>query len=123
MLFNCSACTALTPEFAERYGSPQDFVWAHDRLGDLPAQWNVCVNYDAPREDAKLVHFTQGVPIWHECADSAYAKEWLEEREDMLRICSWRDIMAASVHARPVLERMMQNYGKAIQQYHAQRQG
>lgn len=114
MLFNCAKCDMLLPEYVQKYASPQDFTWARGEVGDLPAEWNHCSNYDA-MAPAKLVHYTQGVPCWFETSDSDYAKEWRDEREDMLRICAWRDIMATSVHARPVLERMMQAYARSMQ--------
>lgn len=112
MLFNCAKCKVLTPAFVQDYPSPQDFNWASGAVGELPADWNHCVNYDAPGP-AKLAHFTQGMPIWFETQDSEYAKEWMDEMKDMERICSWRDLMAASVHAKPVLEKMLKGYAEA----------
>ncbi len=113
MLFNCSKCKMLTPDYVQNYASPQDFVWANGKVGDLPKEWNHCVNYDSPRPDAKLAHYTQGVPVWFETRDSEYSKEWVDEMADMQRICEWKQIMAASVHARPVLERMLNGYANA----------
>lgn len=113
MLFNCEKCQALTPNYVQNNGSPQDFSWANGQVGMLPAEWNHCANYDAPRSDAKLVHYTQGVPIWFETRDSEYGQAWMDELKDMERICSWSQIMAASVHAKPVLERMLKGYAEA----------
>lgn len=110
MLFNNAKCKVLTTEYVQAYKSPQDFSWAE--VGDLPGEWNHCCNYDEPK-NASLAHYTQGVPCWFETKDSEYSKEWLEERQDMENTVSWSQIMAASVHARPVLERMFNGYRKA----------
>lgn len=124
MLFNCKKCEILTPSYVEKYGSPQDMSWAGGMpgVGNLPAEWNHCSNYDSPNgAQPKLVHYTQGIPCWHETADSDFAAEWIAERDDMLRICTWKDIMAISVHAQPVLERMMRNYAKVVQEHASRR--
>lgn len=113
MLFNCAKCEAITPKYIENYPSPQDFSWANVNVGMLPSEWNHCANYDAPRDDAKLVHYTQGVPIWFETRDSEYGEAWMDELKDMERICAWSQIMAASVHAKPVLEKMLNKYSQA----------
>lgn len=112
MLFNCAKCKVLSPKYVETYGSPQDFGWANGQIGELPGEWNHCVGYDQPGP-AKLAHYTQGVPIWFETKDSEYGKEWMDEMEDMKRICLWKDLMATSVHARPVLEKMLRGYAAA----------
>lgn len=112
MMFNCAKCKMLTPDYVEHYPSPQDFGWANGKIGELPAEWNHIVAYDAYKP-AKLAHYTQGVPIWFETAEGDYSKEWMENFQDMQRICAWKDIMAASVHAKPVLERMLHGYAKA----------
>ena len=113
MLFNCAKCKVLTPQYVESYGSPQDFSWANGKVGTLPAEWNHIVNYDE-HKPAKLAHYTQGVPIWFETSKSDYAQEWMEAFHDMQRICKWDEIMAASVHAKPVLENMLNGYAQAV---------
>lgn len=112
MLFNCAKCKVLTPEYVEKYGSPQDFGWANGAVGELPAEWNHCCEYDVPGP-AKLAHYTQGVPIWTETRDCEYGEEWMAEMADMERICSWKEIMSVSVHAKPVLEKMLRGYAEA----------
>jgi len=112
MLFNNELCRALTPSYVEKYGSPQDFQWTNGLIGQLPDEWNHCSNYD-DHKPAKLVHYTQGVPIWFETSESDYSKEWMDELKEMQRICAWKEIMAASVHAKPVLEKMLAGYAQA----------
>ncbi|HZD12001.1 MAG TPA: glycosyltransferase, partial [Candidatus Binatus sp.] len=61
MLFNCAKCERLTPEFVQN-GEPFAFEWGS--VGNLPSQWNHLVGYDEPRGEAKIVHFTQGIPCF-----------------------------------------------------------
>lgn len=104
MLFDCAKCTDLTPELIET-GTPQDFKWAQD-VGSLSPDWNHLVGYAPYNPDAKLVHYTQGVPGYKECRDCDYAQEWFDEKEVMLSHCSWLEIMGDSVHAPHVLKRL-----------------
>lgn len=107
MLFNCEKCIELTPEYIEA-SQPQGLQWA-DRIGELPKEWNHIVGYDEMKP-AKLVHYTQGLPIWFETAQSDYALEWMNELKDMERTCTWKELMGASVHAKPVLEKLFRGY-------------
>ena len=96
MLFNCAKCMALTPNFIES-GRPQDMQWGE--VGELPAEWNYCIGYDAPRDDAKLLHYTMGVPAFPEVEILGHVDEW---RQDLRAACStvpWLDLMGGSVHA------------------------
>ena len=104
MLFNCSECRDLTPELIET-GTPQDFSWAKS-VGKLSALWNHLVGYAPYNPDAKLIHYTQGVPGYKECRKCDYSDEWFAEKEVMLSHCSWLEIMGNSVHAKPVLDRL-----------------
>lgn len=104
MLFNCSECRDLTPELIET-STPQDFSWAKS-VGHLSIDWNHLVGYSLPNPNAKLIHYTQGVPGYKECRDCEYAQEWFDEKDVMLDQCSWLEIMGNSVHAKPVLDRL-----------------
>lgn len=97
MLFNCSKCTALTPEFVEA-GKTHTLSWAQS-IRELPPEWNHLVGYDPPAP-AKLAHFTMGLPCFQECASDEYAREWLEGAAWAGHTCSWAEIMGGSVHAR-----------------------
>ena len=104
MLFNCAECRDLTPEYIET-GTPQDFSWAKS-IGHLSSDWNHLVGYSPANPNAKLIHYTQGVPGYKECRDCEYAQEWFDEKEVMLNHCSWLEIMGNSVHAKPVLDKL-----------------
>lgn len=100
ILFNCNACSMLTPEFVNNYGKLHTFGFLNEReIGELPREYNHLVGYSDPRPDAKLVHFTQGIPAFSETEDCEYAKEWREEAMHMTSTKPWRELMGNSVHA------------------------
>jgi hypothetical protein len=90
MLMNCAKCRALTPEYVNTASGLElhQFKWLEgDHLiGEIPHEWNHLVGYDAPRPDAKLVHYTIGGPYFEAWRDCEYAREWFAEREAMLRV-------------------------------------
>ena len=102
MVFTNAMCLKLTPEFIDDEASaPQSFLWAKE-VGELPPEFNHLVGYDAPRTDAKIVHFTQGIPCWPETKDCEYADEWNAERKLMNSTVTWQELMGGSVHAQMV---------------------
>ncbi len=107
MVFNNENCMALTPEYIQdEHSKPQSFDWAN-KVAGLPAEYNHCIGYDAPRSDAKIVHYTQGIPCFPETEDSEYREEWMDELNMVRASVPWIDIMGNSVHAQPVLKRRM----------------
>jgi hypothetical protein len=105
ILFNCGhpANRILMPHYVEdpkQCRSPHTIDWLPPELvGDLPREWNHLVGYDAPRSDAKLVHYTQGMPIFEETKGSEYADEWKKEHAKANGTLGWQELMARSVHA------------------------
>jgi hypothetical protein len=100
MLFNCEKCKILTPEYVETAKSLHGIEWAkQEEIGDLPPEWNHLVGYDEPRKDAKLVHYTQGIPCFEETATSEYAEEWINEHKYLNSTVPWADLMGNSKHA------------------------
>jgi hypothetical protein len=55
-----------------------------DRIGELPLAWNHLVSEYEPNPEAKLAHFTVGLPIWPEYENCEYAPEWRKERDIMI---------------------------------------
>jgi len=106
MLFNCGHADnrRLTPEFIETAENLHTIPWT-DKVGDLPGEWNHLVMYDEPKP-AKLVHYTAGIPCFPETKDLGYGPEWMNELKAAMAAKSWQTLMAKSVHARPVLERI-----------------
>lgn len=110
MVFNNEKCSVLTPEFIEDTKNPLlDLAWA-GTLGSIKPEWNHCVGYAEPRGDAKLYHYTQGIPCWPETNHLDEDPHWIEERAFLTKTCSWKDLMGKSVHAKPVLQRLFQWY-------------
>ena len=107
MLFNCARCKILTPEYVESANGLHKITWAfEDDIGNLPPEWNHLVGYDEPNPDAKLVHYTQGVPAFPETKDSEHAEAWLKAARMAGHVVSWWELMGNSVHAKPVIERL-----------------
>lgn len=105
MLFNCGACLELTPEYIDDEANKLfDFAWA-PYMGSLPPEWNHCVGYAEPAE-AKLYHYTQGLPCFYETLGLPEDAAWNTERKAMLHSVSWTELMGKSVHAEPVLNRL-----------------
>lgn len=108
MVFNNAKCKDLTLDVIEN-GAPHELKWAGE-VGELAPEYNHLVGYDEPRDDAKIVHYTQGVPCWHETEDCEYAEEWHDEKAAALMTCTWKGLMGNSVHAEPVLKRLFKKY-------------
>lgn len=90
MLFNCSRCTALTPDYINAASGLElhQFKWLgnDDLIGNLPERWNHLVGYAAPRDGAALAHFTIGGPYFPDYANAEYAREWFHARDEMLYV-------------------------------------
>ena len=103
MLFNCYNCQNLTPEYVQNPANSMfDLAWAEKGVGSFPSEWNHCVSYDSPRMDAKLFHYTAGIPIWSETTGEnghVEDKVWLKEAKIAVSSCSYRELMGGSVHA------------------------
>jgi len=88
MLFNNARCKALTPDYVNTATGLElhQFKWLGDDhlIGALPNRWNHLVGYDAPRQDAALVHYTLGGPYFDEFRGCEYSTEWFAERDAML---------------------------------------
>ena len=100
MLFNCEKNDTLLPDFIERADGLHGISWVPESMvGALPREWNHCVGYDDPRPDAKLVHYTQGVPCFDETRGCEYSDAWFREHKAMNSAQPWATLMGNSVHA------------------------
>lgn len=100
MYFNNARCADLTPRYIEEE-SPQSLQWATS-IGEISAEWNHLVGYDEPNPEAKLIHFTQGIPCFEETKNSEFAEQWMNEMRQTITTVSWEEIMGKSVHAKYV---------------------
>lgn len=102
ILFNCGheANKILKPEYIEQANGLHQIKWLDENLiGDIPPEWNHLVGYDQPRTDAKLIHFTQGVPVFKETAGCEYSGEWNDIMKFSVSAQKWDTLMGNSVHA------------------------
>lgn len=98
MVFDNARCEVLTPGFVESKANGLfDLAWAAN-VGSLPREWNNLIGYGEQSFAAKLVHFTQGIPIWPETQDCDYGPAWCRERDAMLHSVSFSELMGTSVH-------------------------
>lgn len=105
MGFDCARCTVLTPEFISTDSNPLSLSWT-SKIGDFDPRWNWLCGYDDSMPDAKMRHFTAGVPCWPETRGCEAADEWVREAKETMSAVSWRELMASSVHAKIVYERL-----------------
>lgn len=47
-------------------------------IGELPKEWNWIVDEDGPNDDAKLLHWTAGIPAWPNYKNAPMASEWFK---------------------------------------------
>jgi hypothetical protein len=100
MLFNCDHCKMLTPEYVQNPANQlYDFAWATGGVGKFPAEWNHCVSYAEPRLDAKLYHFTAGLPVWRETRGQKEDPVWFDAYKRSVHTVSYQELMGQSVHA------------------------
>jgi hypothetical protein len=83
MLINCShfAWRQMTPEKIAAMTGPElhRFSWMADEfVGSLPLEWNWIADEHGPNPDAKLIHWTAGIPAWPAYKDTPMADEWRE---------------------------------------------
>jgi hypothetical protein len=98
MLFRNAKCAQLTPAFVEdRANQLFDFKWA-DSVGSFPAEWNKCVGYAPSGIDAKLYHFTKGIPVWRETRGNVEDKVFHEAYLHAIHTVSHQELMGNSVH-------------------------
>ncbi len=99
MVFENSLCEILTPDFIEDdYNDLFDFDWVGGEIGELPKEWNHTCFYKEPIE-AKLYHFTVGIPVWDETREvSPETSIWKEYFDKSISTVSWKSLMGDSVH-------------------------
>ena len=66
----------------------QNFGWLNDKeIGELDPTWNRIVDEGDPVDDAKIMHFTLGVPAMYGHKDSPGANVWWNEAAEALNLC------------------------------------
>ena len=106
ILFNNAKCRELRPAVIDGVFRDPFGLWWAGSVGALPNEWNHSIGYDDPRNDAKLVHFTQGVPLFPEMEGTEYVDAWQSELEASVHAESWESLMGNSVRAKKVRARI-----------------
>lgn len=110
MAFNNKNLTHLTPEYLEdKTHRMFDFSWAQN-VADLPAEWNHLCGMDEPKE-AKLYHFSQGIPFWKETRGLPEDPVWFNAFESMTKSDEWIKFHKDTIHYKPVMRRFLKAYG------------
>lgn len=83
MLINCShyAWRDLTPDKVETMtgGELHGFRFIPERyIGALPPEWNWLADEYGPNPDAKLLHWTAGIPAFPHYSNADHADDWAE---------------------------------------------
>jgi hypothetical protein len=95
LMFNCDhqGAKKLTPEYVNSVPGRdlhQFKFLTNDEIGEIGPEWNHLVGEYPPNPDAKLVHFTLGVPSFAGYENCEFAQDWFAERDrwarGMLRI-------------------------------------
>lgn len=61
------------------------FSWlTEERIGELPVEWNWLVGENQFNPQAKIAHFTLGMPGFSHYSDSEYADEWKQAMQDAM---------------------------------------
>jgi hypothetical protein len=84
MLINCEhfAWRHLLPAHVAKMSGAElhRFEFIEDRfVGDLPKEWNWLAREYAPNPEAKIVHYTLGIPAFSHYAEDEHATEWFSE--------------------------------------------
>jgi hypothetical protein len=87
ILWNCEHPDnkVLDPDFVDDHTGSElhRFEWLKDeQIGELPEEWNVLVGEND--QDAKIAHYTLGIPEFEHYKDCAYSQEWHKTKSRML---------------------------------------
>jgi lipopolysaccharide biosynthesis glycosyltransferase len=85
ILWNCKkeSHKCLTPQFVESSTGLflHRFSWLDDNnIGNLPLEWNWLVGEYEENINAKLLHYTIGIPSFIEYSDCSMASEWHKQK-------------------------------------------
>lgn len=88
MLINCGhpAVKILDPGFIENTTGEilHQFKWIDEELiGSIPLEWNWLVDEYGTNNEAKLIHYTLGSPMFNECKDTPMSSNWITELNDL----------------------------------------
>lgn len=75
ILWNCARNAHLDPEGPASY--LHRFQWLEDaEIGELPIEWNWLADEYGSNDDAKLIHWTAGIPGFPHYSSAPHSDEW-----------------------------------------------
>jgi lipopolysaccharide biosynthesis glycosyltransferase len=91
MIMNCMHMSwrQITPESVQQMTGAQlhQFSWlADDQIGELPKAWNWLADEEGYNPEAKLLHFTTGIPLMPKHSKTAHASDYLWQASRMNRV-------------------------------------
>lgn len=92
MIINCAhyGWREIRPDTISNMKGSDLHRFAHlkdEWIGELPKEWNWIVGEPSQALEAKLVHFSIGIPVWYPRCD--YAEDWDMERDAMNEYAAW----------------------------------
>lgn len=99
MLIDTGNAVWRRPEYKQMLNGPAGLLHRFsfledDRIGELPKTWNWLVSEYSYNQDAKLAHFTIGIPPFYPKCD--YADEWNQELRAMTACEHWDETKLVS---------------------------
>ena len=109
MLMNCAKLKHLTTQYVQETNDPLHRICfaAPGEHGELPRDWNFLVGYEKPRQGMKLLHYTQGVPVWPETQGDEWTQTYATDANTVMAAEPWINLMGNSRHALPTYERLV----------------
>jgi lipopolysaccharide biosynthesis glycosyltransferase len=71
MLINCGHYS-----WRHQDDKPHRLEFVGNRIGSLPAEWNWLADEYGENDDAKILHWTAGIPAWDHYATAPMSDEW-----------------------------------------------
>lgn len=88
MLINCGheMWRSVNPAFLAQSYAVNTLMLSHcsDAIGELPDCWNRLIDEGHSLSDAKILHWTAGIPAFEHYRSSPGSDAWLSERNEML---------------------------------------
>lgn len=96
MLVNTShfSWRKITPEYVAKAtgANLHRFQFIDDKyIGELPIEWNWLDEF-GPNDDAKIIHATNGLPVWEPYSKWWYADKWREELKQSQHFQAWEGL-------------------------------
>ncbi len=88
MLFNCEhkAWAGFTPQGIAKHTKLELLQFQHlldKEIGSLPPEWNVLIDEGQDDKDARVIHYTNGIPAFPHYANSRRSKDWFVELAEL----------------------------------------